>query len=345
MSSTGSSTRGCAWERTVASEPGALAVAGVAAFEEERRPRRFGALRDLLRKKVAMVAIVYLLVFYLCGILAPVIAPYGLNDQQISVEQRLQSPSSEHIFGTDRLGRDLFTRVLFSARTTIIFTIVITLSGGLFLGLGLGLLAGYRGGWVDTTIMRVGEVLSGMPTLLLMLAITAAFRARINTWSFWLEDHTFLGDDSKTLVKFLIISLATVPFAWLGSCRIVRSMVLAIREQSYVQAAEAMGASTPRVLLRHILPGVMPIFLVGLTSGMAGIAGAEVALSYLGLGIDEPAASFGNLIGDVNGTRLFNDYPYLLIAGAGPVILFFFSWNLLGDALVDIFDRRQDQRR
>ncbi len=329
----------------MASEEGLLTAAEIAGWEAVRSPSRFRTLREIARKKVAMVALTYLLIFYLCGILAPVIAPYGLNEQQLSVEQRFQSPSSEHIFGTDRLGRDLFTRVLYSARTTIMFTIVITVSGGLFLGLGLGLLAGYRGGWVDTAIMRTGEVLSGMPSLLLMLAITAAFRARINSWSFWLEDHTFLGEDSKTLVKFFIISLATVPFAWLGSSRIVRSQVLAIREQSYVQAAESMGASTGRILFKHILPGVMPLFLVGLTSGMAGIAGAEVALSYLGLGIDEPAASFGNLIGDVNGSRLFNDYPYLLIAGAGPVILFFFSWNLLGDALVDVFDRRQNLRR
>ena len=237
------------------------------------------------------------------------------------------------------------TVVLYSARTTVVFTIVIVISGGLFLGLGLGLLAGYRGGWVDTAIMRTGEVLSGMPTLILMLAITASFRGRINSWSFWLEDHTFLGDDSKTLVKFTIISLATVPFAWLGSSRIVRSQVLAIREQAYVTAAESLGATTPRILIRHVLPGVMPLFLVGLSSGMAGIAGAEVALSYLGLGIDEPAASFGNLIGDVNGTRFFEQYPYLLVAGAGPVILFLFSWNLLGDALVDVFDRRQNSHR
>lgn len=319
-------------------------LAGDFSTTEVPQPKRFRTARDILRKKVAMVAIGYLLVFYACGLFAPLIAPYGLNEQQLTVQDRLQSPSSDHIFGTDRLGRDMFTRVVYSARTTIVFTIIITLSGGLFLGLGLGLLAGYRGGWVDTVINRAGEILSGMPTLLLMIAITAAFRARINTWSFWLEDHTFLGDDAKVLVKFGIISLATVPFAWLGSARIVRSQVLAIREQSYVTAAESMGASIPRILFRHILPGVMPLFLVGLTSGMAGIAGAEVALSYLGLGIDEPAASFGNLIGDVNGTRLFNDYPYLLFVGAGPVILFFFSWNLLGDALVDVFDRRQNAR-
>jgi peptide/nickel transport system permease protein len=308
-------------------------------------PQRFRTLRELARKKVAMVAISYLLIFYACGVFAPLIAPYGLNDQQLVAEKRLQPPSSDHIFGTDGLGRDLFTRVVYSARTTVVFTLVIVLTGGLFLGLGLGLLAGYRGGWVDTAIMRTGEVLGGMPTLILMLAITASFRARINQWSFWLEDHTFLGEDARTFVTFGIIAIATVPFAWLGSSRIVRSQVLAIRESAYITAAESLGASTPRILFRHVLPGVMPLFLVGLSAGMAGIAGAEVALSYLGLGIQDPAASFGNLIGDVNGSRLFETHPYLLIAGAGPVVLFFFAWNLLGDALVDVFDRRQNFRR
>lgn len=309
------------------------------------RPPKLRTLRDILSKRVATLALLYLLLFYSCGLLAPLIAPYGLNDQHLAVDAVRQPPTRDHIFGTDSLGRDLFTRVLYSARTTVIFTVVIFITGGLFLGLGLGLLAGYKGGWIDTGIMRVGEVLSGMPTLLLMLAITASFRGRINSWSFWLEDHTFLGEDAKTLVKFSIIALATVPFAWLGTCRIVRSQVLAIREQQFITAAESMGASTPRILLRHVLPSVLPLFLVGLSSGMAGIAGAEVALSYLGLGIDEPAASFGSLINSVSGSPNLDQYPHMLIFSALPVILFFFAWNLLGDALVDVFDRRQNQRR
>jgi len=324
----------------VASETAAAPSADLIAYEALATPKRFRTLRELLRKKVAVIAMTYLLIFYACGIFAPLIAPYGLNEQQLTVESRYQSPSSEHWFGTDALGRDMLTRVLYSIRTTIIFTVVILITGGLFLGLGLGLLAGYRGGWVDTAIMRTGEVLSGLPTLLLMLAITAAFRQRINGWSFWLQDHTFLDDEAKTFVKFAIIIGATVPFAWLGSSRVVRSQVLAIREQQYITAAESTGASTFHILWKHVLPGVMPLFLVGLSAGMAGIAGAEVALSYLGLGIDDPAASFGNLIGDVNGTRFFEMYPHMLFVAAGPVVLFFFAWNLLGDALVDVFDRR-----
>ncbi len=309
------------------------------AFEQRRAPR-WRALRGLARKKVAMIAIAYLIVFYGAGFFAPVVATHDPNRQELTVETVRQGPSADHLFGTDALGRDLFSRVAYAARTTILFTIIVLLTGGVFLGLGLGLLAGYRGGWVDTLIMRVGEVLAGLPTLLLMLAIAAAFRTRINDIAFWLEDNTFLGDDAPTLVKFMIVVGAAVPFAWIGSSRIVRSQVLAIREQEYVLAAEAMGASTWRILVRHLLPGVLPIFMVGLSGGMAAIAGAEVALSWLGLGIDPPGSSFGSLISEAGGVRTFQTFPHLLIASATPVILFFFAWNLLGDTLVDWVEPR-----
>ncbi len=320
-----------------------MAIAGAAWEQEMALPaaRRFTTVRRILGKKVAVVALVYLAIFYGAGLLAPWVAPDDPNQQHVTIQDRRQPPSREHWLGTDTLGRDLFSRALYAARTTVLFTLVVVVTGGLFLGLGLGLLAGYRGGWVDTLIMRVGEVLAGLPTLVLMLAITAAFRPRIMDISFWLQDHTWLGADSQTVVKFFIIAGASVPFAWVGSARIVRSQALAIREESYVVAAEAMGASTWRVVFRHIMPGVMPLWMVGLSSSMAGIAGTEVALSYLGLGIDPPGSSFGNMIEGAVGTRTFEQYPHLLLASALPVILFFFAWNLLGDALVDLLESRR----
>lgn len=310
-----------------------------------RQSQSWYVLRRLLRKKVAAVAIAYLLVFYAAGIFAPLVAPQDPNQISLSREQVRQSPSADHWFGTDHLGRDLFSRVVYSARTTILFTVAVIMTGGVFLGLGLGLLAGYRGGWVDTAIMRVGEVLAGLPTLLLMLAIAAAFRTRINDLSFWLQDHTFLGSEAGTLIKFTIVVGATVPFAWIGSSRVVRSQALAIRESDYILAAESMGASTGRIISRHVLPGVLPIFIVGLSAGMAAIAGAEVALSWLGLGIDPPAASFGTLIREAGPSpQSFKQTPHLLIVSAAPVVLFFFAWNLLGDALVDVIEPRTARR-
>jgi peptide/nickel transport system permease protein len=325
-----------------------MAIAGtaeLASVDQLRPPQRWPTLRVLVRKKLAMAAIVYLCIFYFCGIFAPLIAPHDYTQTEISREARLQGPSSEHWFGTDQLGRDLLSRSFFAARTTILFTLAVLITGGVFLGLGLGLLAGYRGGWVDTAIMRVGEVLGGLPTLIIILAITAAFRTRLDTFAYDLSQNTPLSlEDAKTLTKFVIIVGASVPFAWIGSARIVRSQALSIRESTFVLSAEAVGASTWRVLTRHILPGVMPLFMVGLSGGMAAIAGSEVALSFLGLGIDAPAASFGNMIEQGAGVRAFETYPHLLLVSALPVILFLYAWTLLGDALVDILEPRTTVR-
>lgn len=313
-------------------------------------PKRFRVLREIFRRKVAAVAIFIIASFYFCGIAAPLLSQltgYGPNEQPRPLTQELRSagPSSDHLLGTDALGRDLLTRIFYACRTTLLFTLVVVLTGGLFLGLGLGLLAGYRGGWADATIMRVGEVLAGIPTLILILAITAAFRSRITQFSFDLADNTWLSvDDARALVQFLILVGASVPFAWVGSSRIVRSQVLAMREFQFVEAAESMGASTRRVVFRHILPGVMPLWFVGVSAGMAGIALAEVSLSFLGLGIDPPAASFGTLIGEGAGPRAIQLHPHVLPATAIPVILFFLAWNLLGDALVDILEPRSQRR-
>jgi ABC-type dipeptide/oligopeptide/nickel transport system permease subunit len=310
------------------------------------KPRRFRALRLLVRKKVASVALVIIVAFYFVGLFAPLVAPNDPNAQPrpLAAELRNAGPSGDHWLGTDALGRDLLSRVIYAARTTVLFTIVVALTGGLIIGLVLGLLAGYRGGWVDTAIMRVGEVLSSMPTLILMLAITAAFRSRINDAAFSIADSTSLStDDARALVQFLIIVGAALPFAWVGQARIVRSQALSIRESAFVEAAESIGANTWRVVFRHILPGTLPLFWVGLSGGMAGIALAEVSLSFLGLGIDPPAASFGTLIADGAGPRAFQNNPHLLLAPAIPVAVFFLAWNLLGDALVDILEPRSSR--
>ncbi|MBH76810.1 MAG: peptide ABC transporter permease [Dehalococcoidia bacterium] len=305
---------------------------------------RWRVLRLLLRKRIALICIGVLLVFYVAGFFAPLVAPHDPNRQELTVEARLQSPSSQNLLGTDRLGRDLLSRVIYASRTTILFTIAVIVTGGLILGLGLGLLSGYRGGWVDNLIMRVGELLGGIPTLFLMLVIAAAYRQRINDLAFWMKDNTFLGDDARPLLYFLIIVGVAVPFAWVGSARIVRSQVLAIREQEYVLAAEALGVSTVRLLFRHILPGVLPVYIVGLSASMAGIAGAELALSWLGLGVDPTTPSFGTMIFEAGGVRTFQEYPHLLLVGAIPIILFLFAWNLLGDAMVDLVEPRTFRR-
>jgi ABC-type dipeptide/oligopeptide/nickel transport system permease subunit len=310
-------------------------------------PPRFAFLRAILRKKIATVSLVFITLFYLCGILAPLIAPYDPNESVggLTTETRNAGPSADHWLGTDALGRDLLSRILYAARMTVLFTVMVTITGGIVLGLGLGLLAGYRGGWVDAAVMRVGEVLSGIPTLILILAITAAFRTRILDAAFNLSDATFLSvDEARAFLQFLVLAGATVPFSWLGSARIVRAQVLSFRERAFIEAAESIGASTPRIIVRHLLPGVLPLFAVGLSAGMGAIALAEVGLSFLGLGIDPPTPSFGTLISDGAGVRAFDLYPHLLLAPTIPVVLFYLAWNLLGDALVDILEPRTVRR-
>ena len=322
-----------------------VSVAPAASEDLSDRPAsRFRILRELSRKKIAMLAIVFLAAFYVAGISAPWVAQDDPNLQRLTLEDRLASPSADHWFGKDAAGRDLFAQVVYSTRTTLLFTLAVLLTGSLFLGLSLGLLAGYRGGWVDTAIMRVGETLSGVPPLLLMLAISAAFRTRLNDVSFWLKDNTFLGDDARAIVPFLIIVIAALPFAWISSARIVRSQVFAIREQEYILAAETIGASTTRLLARHVFPGVLPVFLVGLSAGMAGIAGTEVALSYLGLGVDPSTPSFGTLLRNASSVRTFQEFPHLLLVAGIPYLLFIYAWNLLGDALVDVVEPRTYRR-
>ncbi len=307
--------------------------------------QRFRFAREIFRRKIATIAIIYLLIFYGAGVFAPWVAPHDPNQQNLSSREFIYAgPSSDHWFGTDSLGRDQLSRVIYSARTTIIFTVMVILGGSLFIGLGLGLLAGYRGGWIDTAVLRVGETLGGIPTLILILAISAAFRTRLNDLAFWLKEHSWLGDDAKIVVSFTIIILVSVPFAWIGSARIVRGQALAIRESEYIAAAESIGAGTWRIVWYHLFPGVLTLWVVGVSGGMAGIAMTEVGLSYLGLGIEAPGASFGTLIQNSTGIVLFEKYPHMLIGSAAPVVLFAYAWNLLGDALVDIVQPRHQRR-
>ena len=309
-------------------------------FEDREEGKFLRYVRRFFGKKIAVIAVTYILIFYGAGVFADLLPLPNPNQQTLSLEARSQPPSGQHLLGTDRLGRDLLARVIYSARTTIIFTTSVIITGSLFIGLTLGLIAGYKGGWLDSIIMRVGETLSGIPTLFLLIAISAAFRTYINDLGFWFEENTFLGESGPLFVDFLIIVGAVVPFAWIGASRIVRSQVLAIREQEYILAAEAIAAPTWRIVWKHIFPGVVPLFLVGLSASMAGIAGTEVALSWLGLGVDPPTSSFGTLLNEAGGIRTFSEFPHLLLAPAIPVILFFFAWNLLGDSLVDLAEPR-----
>ncbi len=344
--------------------------------------------RRLLRKRLAVGALALITVFYVVGMFAPILAPSDFREQDLN--HTLSGPSWDHPFGTDRLGRDQFSRVIWSARTTIIVTIATVLTGSLILSVGLGMLAGYLGGKVDTVIMRAGEAFGSLPALPMLILINATMRDRVNGWVDNLEGvlssdepafYAILAALTAAAAATLAVWLATrasgraggwlalavtsvgailvlwgmqavfaMPgssdyflifgalslFFWVGGARVIRSQVLALRETEYVTAARSMGAGTGRILFSHLLPNVSPIIIVGVSASLGAIAGSEIALTFLGVGVHDPTPSFGALIFDASSQPVIRNHPHLLIFPAVVVGLLIFGFNLLGDALNDV---------
>lgn len=276
--------------------------------------RRFEALaRRLKRQPLVLAGMILLGSFVLAGIAAPWIAPY--NPAKIDLLHRLEGPSSTHWAGTDELGRDTFSRLVWGARISLAVSVSVV-SISLALGLAIGGLAGYLGGWVDTALTTFAmNTFLALPGILLAIAFAA-----------------FLGAGFTNLVLALAIG------GWAGYARLVRAQVLAVREREYVDAARALGASGPRIFFRHILPNVIQPVLVQATIGMAGVILAEATLSFLGLGIPAPAPSWGAMLNDAR-LHLF-DSPHLVLFPACAVASSVLGFNLLGDALRDQLDPR-----
>ena len=346
------------------------------------------AMRRLLRKRLAMAALVLIAGFYFVGLFAPLLAPSDFRDQNL--EQTLRGPTWDHPFGTDRLGRDQLSRVIWSARTTTIVTIATVLTGSLFLSVGLGMLSGYLGGKVDTVIMRAGEAFGSLPALPMLILINATMRDRVKGWvdnlEGWISSDQPLfyaifgvlaligvaalaawllagsGRRSGAWLALAVMSAGAILalwgvqavfampgasdyflifgalslFFWVGGARVIRSQVLALRETEYVLAARSMGAGTWRILVTHLLPNVSPIIIVGVSASLGAIAGSEIALTFLGVGVHDPTPSFGALIFDASSQPVIRNHPHLLIAPAIVVGLLIFGFNLLGDALNDV---------
>ena len=294
------------------------------------------AFRRLLGKRIALVALLFIGVFYFAGIFAPWVAPKSYTDQNL--DYVLQGPTLGHPFGTDRLGRDMFSRVMWASRTTVIVTVATLVTGGLVLSVGLGLLAGYAGGKVDTLIMRVGDVFFALPGLPMLILINATLKPRLVDQAWIKELEAWLKLDG--LPDYVLIFGALSLFAWVGGARVIRSQVLALRETEYVLAARAMGASTARVIFRHLLPNVSNIVIVGLSASLGGIAGTEIALTWFGVGIQPPTPSFGAMLFEGGSIRTLQANPHLLLVPGAVVAALIFAFNLLGDALNDVLTPR-----
>ena len=308
------------------------------------------AVGRLMHKKIGLASLVVIVVLYLIGILSPWVTPYGYNEQDLSLGKgstvtracaACKGPSLEHPFGTDRLGRDLLTRIIFGLRTTVIVSVASITTGSMFLGIGLGLVTGYFGKKVDTVVNRIGEVFLAFPGLLLVILIAATVRPRVVEWVRSIEDVTNIeGIVRVGIVDYFVIFGALAAFSWVGMQRLVRGQVLYIKESQYVEAAYATGASVWRILMVHILPNLIGPVIVVVSMGMGAAVGSEIVLSWLGVGIQPPTPSLGVMIFENGSIGVLRSNAHLILFPVGVVTLIMFAFNLLGDALNDAINPR-----
>jgi peptide/nickel transport system permease protein len=265
------------------------------------------------RNLLATTGLILVAIFVVFALFAPWLAPQ--DPAHIDLPSRLQPPSAHHWFGTDELGRDIFSRVIYGARISMLVGSSVV-AASLLLGLVFGSIAGYYGGRVDRffNVIVMNAFLS-FPGILLAIAFVA-----------------FLGPGLFNLILALAIG------GWVGYARLVRAQVLATREKEFVEAARALGASDWRVITRHILPNMIQPVIVQAAIGMAGAVLAEATMSFLGLGVPPPTASWGSMLNDGR-SHLF-DAPHLVLFPAAAVMLAVLSFNFIGDALRDYLDPR-----
>jgi len=268
--------------------------------------------KQLRKNRAAIAGLVILIVLIFAAAAAPLLTPYTYEQQNL--ELGAPPPSAEHWLGTDVVGRDLFTRLLYGGRTSFLVGICATLVS-LLIGVPYGAVSGYLGGRADALMMRLVDILYTMPFTILVIILMVVFGRNI----------------------FLLFG-AIGAIQWLVMARIIRGQVLALRKQAFVEAAEALGASRRRIIARHIIPNVLGIIIVYTTLTIPHVMLMETFLSFLGLGIQPPMSSWGLLIRD--GASVMETYPWLLISPALVFSLTLFSMNFLGDGLRDALDPR-----
>jgi peptide/nickel transport system permease protein len=262
---------------------------------------------------LATAGAVMVVVLLCCALLAPWIAPY--DPAQIDLPQRLRGPSNSHWFGTDELGRDILSRIIYGTRISMLVGGCVV-AASLTLGLIFGSIAGFYGGITDRVLnVVVMNAFMSFPGILLAIAFVA-----------------FLGPGIFNLIFALSLG------GWVGYARLVRAQVLAVREREFVEAARALGASDVRIIVRHILPNIIQPVIVQAAIGMAGAILAEATMSFLGLGVPPPAASWGSMLNDAR-SHLF-DSPHLVLFPAAAVMVAVLSFNFIGDGLRDYLDPR-----
>jgi peptide/nickel transport system permease protein len=282
----------------------------------DEAPPKVNELRRVIRvmtgRWIVVIGLILVFVFIILAIFAPLIAPYDPNN--VDLKAILQQPSGAHWLGTDIVGRDLLSRVIYGTRVSIIIGVIAVIIAG-FIGMALGLIAGFFGGWINQVIMRIIDAWMSIPPLIFALVIATA-----------------LGSGLMNVI--ISLGIALVP----GYCRMMCGEVLSVKENDYILAAHSIGAKNPRIMLRHIVPNTFPALLVLLTLNIGFMILAEAGLSFLGVGVQPPMAAWGAMVND--GYKYLFTNPLLSFAPGVSVMLLVLAFNLVGDGLRDALDPR-----
>lgn len=270
-------------------------------------------LRRFFRHKMAVAGLVVVVVLILVAIFAPQLAPFDPNEIGYDFQA---PPGNGHILGTDSLGRDVLSRLIFGSRISLSVGVV-SVSLYVTIGVVLGALAGYRSGWLDVVIMRASDMVMSFPSLVLILVVVA-----------------LIGPSIYNVMMVLGL------LGWPQIARIVRGQFLSLRQMDYVQAGRALGAADFRLIFKHLLPNAFSPVLVAATFGTASAILSEAALSFLGLGVQPPTASWGNMLTDAQSLSILESMPWLWVPAGGAIFLSVLCINFVGDGLRDALDPR-----
>ncbi len=280
--------------------------------EEPRLSERGEKLHLFLRNSQGMFGLILVLLFFASAIFAPLLAPYDPN--QLDIPARMSGPTLDHWAGTDQLGRDTFSRVLYGGRVALKIA-AIGVSVSLFVGLLLGMLAGYGPRWLDNFLLLFFDTIRAFPTIVMALAVVA------------------LTGPSLELVLVIVI-VTSIP----GYARLARTSTLALKNTEFIVAERSLGASMARILWRHVMPNVIGPLLILAAMDVPVVVTVEAGLSFLGLGVLPPTASWGTILNE--GYLIIRDTPWPVIAGGIPLVLTTLGFTFLGEALRDVFDPR-----
>ncbi|HCE72073.1 ABC transporter permease [Ruegeria pomeroyi] len=267
-------------------------------------------LYHLVRDPLGLTGLVIVVLILASALFAPWIAPY--DPIALNVPDRLQGPSGAHLMGTDQLGRDTFSRVIWGGRVALQVALP-TIGGAIFFGLLLGMIAGYGPKWLDNLIVLLFDTIRSFPTVMFALAVVALVGPSLNT----------------VIVVIMVTSIPTYG-------RVVRTLTQSLKEAEFITAEKSLGASTPRIMAVHILPNVLGPLAVLAAMDIPTVVGLEAGLSFLGMGVKPPTPSWGSLLND--GYNLIRNTPWLIIAGGIPLILTTIGFTFLGEALRDVVD-------